>query len=152
MDQGKVAPAYCRRFLSMERDRCAVFSATVVSGERIVWSRLKEKRWRSIFVSSRYPMFACIYIPGFLVQAVARAEPGLRGERVALALLGEGAAVERGGGKCRGAERGNAAGNDESAGGGIFRRGNAAPLGSAGKGDACGVAGCGLVHFAAGGR
>jgi protein ImuB len=32
--------------------------------------------------------FACIYISGFLVQAVARAEPELRGERVALALLG----------------------------------------------------------------
>ena len=32
-------------------------------------------------------MFACVYISGFLVQAVARAEPGLRGERVALALL-----------------------------------------------------------------
>jgi len=31
--------------------------------------------------------FACIYISGFLVQAVARAEPGLRGERPALALL-----------------------------------------------------------------
>jgi protein ImuB len=31
--------------------------------------------------------FACIYISGFLVQAVARAEPELRGERVALALL-----------------------------------------------------------------
>jgi protein ImuB len=33
-------------------------------------------------------MFACVYISGFLVQAVARGEPGLRGERVALALLG----------------------------------------------------------------
>ena len=32
-------------------------------------------------------MFACVYISGFLVQAVARGEPGLRGERVALALL-----------------------------------------------------------------
>jgi protein ImuB len=31
--------------------------------------------------------FACIYIAGFLVQAVARAEPGLRGDGVALALL-----------------------------------------------------------------
>jgi protein ImuB len=33
------------------------------------------------------PMFACIYISGFLVQAVARSEPSLRGDRVALALL-----------------------------------------------------------------
>lgn len=32
-------------------------------------------------------MFGCIYISEFLLQAVARAEPGLRGERVALALL-----------------------------------------------------------------
>ena len=32
-------------------------------------------------------MFACIYISEFLLQAVARAEPGLRGDRVALALL-----------------------------------------------------------------
>jgi protein ImuB len=32
-------------------------------------------------------MFACVYISGFLVQAVARGEPGLRGKRVALALL-----------------------------------------------------------------
>src|ERR1700744_3547398 len=32
-------------------------------------------------------MFACVYISGFLVQAVARAEPTLRGDRVALALL-----------------------------------------------------------------
>jgi protein ImuB len=31
--------------------------------------------------------FACIYISGFLVQAVARSEPALRGDRVALALL-----------------------------------------------------------------
>ncbi len=31
--------------------------------------------------------FACIYISEFLLQAVARAEPGLRGDRVALALL-----------------------------------------------------------------
>ena len=31
--------------------------------------------------------FACIYISGFLLQAVVRAEPGLRGDRVALALL-----------------------------------------------------------------
>ncbi len=31
--------------------------------------------------------FACIYISGFLVQAIARAEPELRGDRVALALL-----------------------------------------------------------------
>ncbi|MBV8515377.1 MAG: DNA polymerase Y family protein [Acidobacteria bacterium] len=31
--------------------------------------------------------FACIYISGFLVQAVARAEPALRGDHVALALL-----------------------------------------------------------------
>jgi protein ImuB len=31
--------------------------------------------------------FACIYISDFLLQAVARSEPGLRGERVALALL-----------------------------------------------------------------
>jgi protein ImuB len=35
----------------------------------------------------RYQMFACVYISGFLVQAVARAEPGLRGAGVALALL-----------------------------------------------------------------
>ncbi|MBV9885270.1 MAG: DNA polymerase Y family protein [Acidobacteria bacterium] len=32
--------------------------------------------------------FACIYISGFLVQAVERAELALRGDRVALALLG----------------------------------------------------------------
>jgi protein ImuB len=32
-------------------------------------------------------MFACIYISEFLLQSVARAEPTLRGERVALALL-----------------------------------------------------------------
>jgi protein ImuB len=32
-------------------------------------------------------MFACIYISEFLLQAVARAEPELRGDRVALALL-----------------------------------------------------------------
>ena len=32
-------------------------------------------------------MFACIYISGFLLQAVARSEPSLRGDRVALALL-----------------------------------------------------------------
>src|SRR6202041_2847243 len=32
-------------------------------------------------------MFACIYISGFLVQAVGRSEPSLRGDRVALALL-----------------------------------------------------------------
>ncbi len=31
--------------------------------------------------------FACIYISGFLLQAVARSEPSLRGDRVALALL-----------------------------------------------------------------
>ncbi len=31
--------------------------------------------------------FACIYISDFLLQAVARAEPGLRGDRVALVLL-----------------------------------------------------------------
>jgi protein ImuB len=39
-------------------------------------------------VNRRYQMFACVYISGFLVQAVARAEPELRGDRIALALLG----------------------------------------------------------------
>src|ERR1700749_1915997 len=32
-------------------------------------------------------MFACIYISEFMLQAVARTEPSLRGDRVALALL-----------------------------------------------------------------
>jgi protein ImuB len=38
-------------------------------------------------VVKKFMAFACIYIAGFLVQAVARSEPSLRGDRVALALL-----------------------------------------------------------------
>ncbi len=58
-----VAPASCRRFLSV---------VTIKTAGKM---------------PALPKMFACIYISGFLLQAVARAEPGLRGERVALALL-----------------------------------------------------------------
>jgi len=101
-------------------------------------------------VVKKFMAFACIYIAGFLVQAVARSEPSLRGDRVALALLSgkaplwnvvaANAAAVRAGVQL-GMTKAQVA---EFCGVEVRHRG-----GGAGEGDACCVAGCGLEHFAA---